>query len=235
MWLLALLKFLSLIVLSLIYSPRIVHSSALVTVDVDRPENNGPVHVYDVGQFLEGTGEHKGYQFYGYAIVYPMDIRYVLDDPKTQWYSARVSSTNKVLLQVPAWDYNQLKNRDSFQASSSETAKSLVPALDNAHDKYEKDQGAGRNTGYIELVFPQDHELSAKIINANAGEDDVLELMVAPIKVAHQKAKITNREDYYAVWCVVSAHLAPRKKGKREDDSAVSDASKLLASLGYGN
>jgi hypothetical protein len=59
----------------------------LITVNTDRPECNREVLVFPL-QDIEGV--KVGSHYFGYYIMFPMDIRYVLDNETIEHYKARV-------------------------------------------------------------------------------------------------------------------------------------------------
>lgn len=202
-----------------------------IQVETQQAEDNGPFLIYDLGQVVDGVGNDDSRQFYGYAICLKIDIRFVLDEPQSKMYRARVSSENELIITVPAWDYNHLHERDLF-AGEPKAEQILVDAIDNAIDEYAQNTPARAVRNY-KLVFPVDHRLSSKTIFANATEDEWLEAVVLPIEWTHAASTLTGK-DWYTIWKVVDRSKGSRKKGKPTESGNVSDIAKQLQSLGIG-
>ena len=163
-----------------------------------------------------------------------MDLRFVLDEPTKVWYRAHCGEDQQVIVRVPGWDYNQLKERDAFDGANG-VDKEFVGALDDGQDIYNKSHHPGEFIFY-KLKFNQDPRtvLSAEIVNGNAGGDNNLELKIYTINVNHNRGKIVNCKDVYAVWFVAREDLKPRKKGKATDGAKeVSEAAALLQAMGF--
>jgi len=198
-----------------------------VPVDVECPENNREFIIYDVGQELQGVGREANRHFFGYWILLKVDIRWQLDDPKQTFWHARVFSDNQILVKTPAWDYDHKKNRDKFTGVQAYDLHSI----DNAHDLYKHSSPTRKDARFWRhylLVFPPDHELSAKKINAELEEDDDENLPFEMIILDNGKVGKT----FYMAWHVARKDIKGRKKGKVEDDDD-EEVSKVAAQLKF--
>jgi hypothetical protein len=85
--------------------------TALIHVNVDRPEANREVLVFplkEIGWVKIGTS------YYGHYIVITMDARFFLDDRTIEHYKARVFANHQVLLTIPFWPYCPLHNQEEI-------------------------------------------------------------------------------------------------------------------------
>jgi hypothetical protein len=171
-------------------------------------------------------GLEKGNQYYGYYIMYQMDIRHIVDDPSIEFYKARVFTSNSLLVKVPAWPYSVLYNRDEILKNVSTT---VTDGLDDARHVFFQNKAA-REWKYLILDFPKDHELSSKLIYDEAGEDEELELEIIPLVFSHPPIKGVGSQ-HWAAWKVVRTDLKVHKRGKMEVKSKKSKASGLLDGL----
>jgi hypothetical protein len=187
-------------------------------VNVDRPELNREVYVFPIKD-VPGVDEKS--HFDGFAILHPLDVRWVLDDLQEDMHKARVFSSNSILLQVPAWSYSVLTNRDEFD---SVVTSNLTNAMDDArHDFFANKQA--RRFKQILLNFPKGYVLSAKEIYGDAGEDQELELEILPLK--HYSNNVTYCE-HWAGFKVARIDVKARKRGKVETPQKQSKAAALL-------
>ena len=204
-----------------------------ITVDLNRPEANNGFQVYDLGQTCQGVGDSKSHYFFGFAVSRKIDIRFVLDNPKKQFFKCRVSGTDELLITEPAWDFNHLYNRDCL---ATKIPSNCLDAVDDAHDKYNKGvhgKKEDREWSHFRLKFPGVEQLSSSTIFQDASEDEWCELKIIPVTFKDCRLGPAPITHHYALWTVVRLDLASRKKGKLENkDDGVSDAAKMLQSLG---
>ena len=77
--------------------------TALINVNIDHPEANREVLVFPLKDI---KGVKTGSLYYGYYIMVPMDIRFILDDQTVNRYKAQVFADHQVLLAIPSWPYS---------------------------------------------------------------------------------------------------------------------------------
>jgi hypothetical protein len=208
-------------------------------VDLKRPENNGGFFIFDLGQTVLGEDPddpQKGLLFYyAYDIYVPVDIRHVLDDLNTMPFKARVRADNEILVTLPAWDWNLLRNRDALAAKLKDHE---IGGIDDAHYKYktgEYGEMETRKWANHVLQFPKDHVLKSSPIYKDAGPDEVLEIKLVDIEYKDSRLGSAAITDYYAKWTVVCVHKKSRKKGKSDTVAEMSDAAKHLQKIGKLN
>jgi hypothetical protein len=189
-------------------------------VDVNRPELNREVLIFPVKDLpgIDGKSHYDGFQ-----ILHPLDVRWVLDDSEVEMYKARIFSSNSVLLQVPAWSYSVMADRDEFAAT---VTPNLTNAMDNARHEFFANRVA-RRFKQILLTFPKGYVLSAKEIFDESGEDQELELEVLPIKTK------TNSE-HWAGFKIARMDVKAHKRGKVEPIQKKSKAAALLLAAAGG-
>ena len=117
------------------------HTPDRIEAETSKAEDNGPFTIYDLGQACEGVGNEVSRMSFGYTICLKIDIRYIVESPQVKMYKARISATNKVIVTVPAWDYNHLRHRDLFDAKVSAEQILIEDGMDNATDQYNKNKG----------------------------------------------------------------------------------------------
>jgi hypothetical protein len=161
-------------------------------VNTDKPEGNREAFVFPLKDMV---GVKKGASYYGYFIMIPMDVRYILDDQTVEHYKARLFGNNKVLLTIPSWDYCPLYNRDEI---AHQVDSNVTDAMDDARHAYEENK-ASRQWKNLLLEFPAGHVLSSKLIHNDAGDDEELELEIVPYKYNHPGfPKAVNTQHYAA-------------------------------------
>ncbi len=173
---------------------------------------------------IKGLGQGAGY--YGYYVMYQIDIRHIADDSTVKFYKARAFPSNSLLIKLPAWPYTILHNRDEIEAHVSTP---VTDAIDDARHDFSQDKAA-REWKYLVLDFPTDHRLSSKEIYDEAGEDEELELEIIPVVYSHPKIKGQGTQ-HWAAWKVVRTDLKVHKRGKIEVKSKKSKAAALLGNL----
>jgi hypothetical protein len=107
----------------------------------------------------------------------------------------------------------------------------VTNAMDNARHQYFADFEQ-RQWKHFYFVFPDNHELSAKDICMDAGEDNKLDIEIIPIKTAHLTEKGTMDLQHWAAWKVTRVDISPVKRGKIEltkKSKAAALAEKLYA------
>ena len=88
-----------------------------------------------------------------------------------------------------------------------------------------------RKWKHLYLRFGGGIELSSKVINSDAGEDEKLKLELVPITISHPKLHGKSYTSMYAAWKVARTDMKANKKGKLEKQEDKSDAAMLLESL----
>ena len=217
-----------------------------INVDLERPEQNNGFYVFDLGQTVQGVGDKwEDKTFFGYAVARKMDIRFVLDDPKSQLFKCRVFASDELVVSEPAWDYNLLKNRDAVADNAKDN---LVGAIDDSHEKYYNGRYGPKEErfwAHYSLKFPGDPKLNASRIFLKAGNDEWCDLTIMPVKYeddarveiigATAGQQITTKiTDYYAVWIVANIAMKDRKNRKHEVAEELSDVAAKLKALGIG-
>ena len=113
----------------------------------ERPElNGGEVLVYPTTSIPGVDGKSH---YHGFSLMLQMDPRWMLDDTETDCYTARVFTSNSILIKKPAWPWSPLGARDQFVGCFTESA---VAAMDNAIHDYAANKQK-RKFKYILLVF----------------------------------------------------------------------------------
>ena len=198
----------------------------LITVNTDRPECNREVLVFPL-QDIKGV--KVGSHYFGYYIMFPMDIRYVLDNETIEHYKARVFSANRVLLSVPAWPYSPLYNRDEIAGKVTDVVNN---AMDDARHSFEENK-TSRMWKHLILEFPSEQNLAGKEIYQDAGEDEELELEFVPFVYTHTKFPSGRSNTlHYAAWKVCRTDIRPTKRGKVDQKENKSKGASLLEAMG---
>jgi hypothetical protein len=201
-----------------------------IYVDPERPARNGPFIIMPVND-IEGI-DGKSF-FHGYALFYNVDMRWILDNPIEEPYSARVFSSNMLSFKCMAWPYSLLAMHDELQ---SELPRNIMNAVESEHHKCHEDPIGYKYNSYI-IEFPSSQELSSKLINADAGENEELEMDM--IELEYERAdgsknadgsKKTNSE-VWACWLVARTDTTASKRGKVEFKEKKSKAALLLEKM----
>jgi hypothetical protein len=205
--------------------------SVVIDVDLKRPEMNREFVVFKLKDIKGVDGKSH---FEGFFIQYMIDSRWIFDNDKVDPYTARVFTSSSVLFKVPAWSFSVLSSREGF---GEYCESNVTDAMDDArHDYVAKTEQKHENTmpeakkwRYYLLQFPGDVQLATKCINANAGDDEVLELDIIPIEYQRpDDAKATNEENW-AGWTVARTDTKAHKRGKIDVKKHVSEAAAKFA------
>jgi hypothetical protein len=181
----------------------------MIHVNIDWPEANREALVFSLKD-IEGvkTGTH----YYGYYIMTPMDIHYILDDQSVKHYKAHIFTDNQVLFSLPAWPYSPLYNRDEML---DKIATNVMHAMDDACHAFEENQASCHWKHHL-LDFPTGHVMSGKDIYEETGNDEELQLELIPIVYSHATLGSSQNTIHYAAWKVMRSGLAATKRGKIE-------------------
>jgi hypothetical protein len=202
------------------YSPLSpIFLTVRIDVNIKTPEANREALVFPLTD-IKGVDSKK--HFCDYYIMLPMDIRYILGDTEVEFYKARVFSSNSVLVTLPSWPYGPLMDRDEAAANVDDC---VTNAMDNARHAYSANKAKGQ-WKHLYLVFPDDHELSAKEMYTDAGEDSELDIEIVPIRTDMQAEKNTDLQ-HWAAWKIARVDISPVKRGKI--DSTTKTLSKAAA------
>jgi hypothetical protein len=202
-------------------------------VNVERPDDNGPVLLYKV-QAILGEGEHDNEIYKGYLImVGPIDIRVVYDEPSAEPFRAQVVGEDQILVTVPSWPHSLVHNRDALLKSGLDD--DVMLAMDDARHRVRLfDQSK-----HILLQFPRGQVLSTKEIaepGSIVNEDDLsLEVVKVPVNylVPNSKPPKTLKwNDYFATWKVARLDERALKRGKVETKPTVSSLFEKISALG---
>lgn len=205
-------------------NPFLFFVAVHIKVNITRPELNREVLIFPIVD-IEGD-KHQVYQ--GYYLMIPMDARFVLDDPSKDYYKARIFSDKSILIQIPAWHYGILNNRDEIAAH---VAENVTNAMDDARHAYVEAKDA-REWKYLCLEFPDGHELSTKeIVSAEGDDEELLTLEIVPVTYKNPLDKKRDRTDYWAAWKVARTDIKAQKRGKVQTKKNVSQAASLLSGL----
>jgi hypothetical protein len=104
--------------------------------------------------------------------------------------------------------------------------RTVVTVFDHGPKGTDFANKAKRQWKHLYLVFPEDHELSAKEIYTDAGEDSELDIEIVPIRTDMQAEKGTDLQ-HWAAWKVARVDISPVKRGKI--DSTTKKLSKAAA------
>jgi hypothetical protein len=107
--------------------PGVPEGTEIVNVDLERPERNGQLAGIFKIKDIEGLDGRTWY--YGICILMEIDIRYLLDSPGKNVYTARLRGDHTVLLTVPGWTYLLLNNLDLFE---TQVGVAITDGIDDA-------------------------------------------------------------------------------------------------------
>lgn len=170
-------------------SPRkaIPNGAHHVAVDLEYPERNREVYVYEVDE-LVGVGSFQNQVFKGFYVLFPIEARYVRDDPRNVWYSLKVVSPNQALLKMPGAHY-AMQSNDDRKNFNQFLPESVVKSIDKKRNDYVRRRKNGEaGWKYILLTFPECQpgtefplELTTSPINEKATEEQWAKFESFPI------------------------------------------------------
>ena len=131
------------------------------------------------------------------------------------------------LLTIKFWPYSPLHNRDEIL---TKIAPNVTNAMDDAHHLFEENKES-RRWKHLLLEFPVGHEMSAKDIFDDAGDDEEFELELVPFVYTHSGVRKAINTIHYAAWKVARKDLRASKRGKVEHRENKSKAASLLAGI----
>jgi hypothetical protein len=179
-------------------SHAIPSDAELIRVNTMCPERNGPVMVFPVNG-LESVETNKVYP--GFIIMFETDLRFAFDSQKdgVEYFSARVIAPNKLLIRLPSWPYCLFTDKDRSMLAAH-LKPNFMNALDAKRNSF-ADNKEQRMWRHYLLEFEQHHQLSAKVIFKEAGDDDLLPSQIIPIKYTHPDMNgKTNSKHYMCMW-----------------------------------
>jgi hypothetical protein len=153
-----------------------------IRVNAQCPEKNGIFMILPVNG-IEGVEAKK--VFPGFAMIFEIDIRHALDssNDKIEYFSARTFSPNKVLIRIPSWSYCLYTNTDRIQLEA-QLKPNFMNALDAKRNSFNDDKEQ-RMWRHFVLEFEPYHQLSARSIYKEAGDDDNLARKFLTVKYTH--------------------------------------------------
>jgi hypothetical protein len=200
-------------------------------VNSERPElNGGEVLVYPTTSIPGVDGKSH---YHGFSLMLQMDPRWMLDDTETDCYTARVFTSNSILIKKPAWPWSPLGARDQYVGHFNASA---IAAMDNAIHDYAANKQK-RKFKYILLVFKnkegekRDLVLSSKEIYAGSGEDEELEPQM--MLSSYKRADGGTNEEGWGVFQVARLDIKPEKRGRLQMTQKKSKAASFF--LGSGS
>jgi hypothetical protein len=148
------------------------------------------------------------------------------------FYKCYVHAPNVLVMTVPSWAYPLLYHGDELSNSGVGAHPVIKAAFEDARIKYGENRQARRWRDIV-LEFPPDVKLSAKVVNKDAGEDQMLKMKIMAVTYGHAKMSCGKRVRHYATFTVARTDVDTRKRGKYEDEvTQKSDAADELESLG---
>jgi hypothetical protein len=199
----------------------------VVNVDTDFPEKNREVLVVATKNIPGADGK----TFYtGYTIMYRFDGRWLVENPEVECIEARLLTTHSILLKVPAWPYGILRDQDTINAK---LPSHVQDALDNARHAYAASESPSQFK-YLVLEFGEDHELSSKALNKEAGENEELSIRLLAHQSSCSELAVNNSVEHWAVWEVARLDVQSHKKGKVEDAKKDSKVLSMLKGMNIG-
>ena len=181
-------------------------------MNIHDPTDNRETYVFPVRD-IPGVDFKK--HFNGYYIMMKMDLRWVASDEHTEFYKARVFSSDTILITYPSWPYDVLMDRDAMKdaETSEELPSYVVNAMDHARHEYSA-QKEKFQWKHLLLQFPSGHDLSSKEIYAEAGEDFELKLESVAVEIPYVLAPGFTIVEHWASWTVARTDISPQKRGK---------------------
>jgi len=214
-----------------------------INVDMNKPENNREVLVFQLDK-IPGVGKEAKSTFSGFLIVVPADIRHYHRDTVTEWFKGRVFTDDSVYLQIPAYNFTLLSNRDEIKDRSDKIPNYDIveEGLDDGRIQY-LEQKARREFKSLRLQFPVPVKLSSSDINEGAGDDESLKMFFIPVeyKLGKMEVEIVKEDGFaydvtvdrknlvhFAGFVVARTDIRARKKGKTDTTTKKSAGASLL-------
>lgn len=187
-----------------------------MTIRVDargRPERNGEVLIFDLGQNLEGKDARgKTAKLFGTFPVVRWDKRWSAKVPTLNFYSCRVVSKRTLLIKMPAYEYSLLYGMKSFIMKPD--TKACISGMNSGAVGFNEDiEKEIREWKHIALEFPEGTHLSATAINKDAPDGTYLDIEYFAIKV-------DGRIDTYCGWPVADLSKDTQATGEVKDSQA---------------
>jgi len=200
---------------------------AYVQVNPNSPEANGPFLVFSVENMQGVKAEER---FSGYSIQTLADVRYILEDPNVEFYTASVWKEDSILVKVPSWAFTALYNRDDINRSG-QVEDIVIDAMDDARHEFDSNK-ANREWRYYLLQFPPGVVLSSKVIYPDAGDDNELDYEIVKVESTHAKAG--TLVEHWLYFQVARVDVRAAKRGKVEKKDKKSKGANKLANLMSG-
>ena len=125
----------------------------------DEPERNREILVFK--SKLDSPG-FPGVQYEGYGIFVPCDFRFLSQTGSLRQYSARVTAANVIQIKMPAmpftfvFDHQAIRNSRLCSDVRDAVIEQVAAFGDDTSTRYWK---------VINLVFPEGHKLSSKVVD----------------------------------------------------------------------
>ena len=204
-------------------------------MNFEKPEKKREVMVFscnDIQSVLETTDLLEGF-----FITMKMDVRHYWDDPEVEHYTARLFSSNQVLITYPSFDYTLLNCRDYMNVNAV-----VMDAVDNGRNYYNDQKKTGRRAWKNLLLDFSGCVLSSKDIYLAAGDDEELAMEIIPITWTHPNMPTDGNNlsiphtDHWVGWMVARMDVKPRKvgAGKVSPTKKVSKGAAFLQQLHGG-
>lgn len=183
-------------------------------MNINSPEANREVLVLTLKDI---KGMKLGIHNCRYYLMVPMYIRFILDHQTVKHYKAQAFANH--LMMVPSWTYYPLYNPDEI---NNKVDKSVMDAMDDAcfHLKKTRHLTDGNTGG---------HDLSAKVIYEDAGDDEELKLELIPLDYGYTGVPSNSINTIH--WKVARSNLRVSRRKKAEHRENKSKAVFLLAGL----
>lgn len=191
-----------------------------IVVDTEVPWKNGPFIIVPVKDMvgIDGTSFYNGF-----CIMLKINPRWMTESKhEGDYFEARLledkKGRNHVLVKVPVGDFVMLNETEAF---SNAIPDYLSNALFNMQNIYEeqREENDGRDIfEYFVLKFPHEYELSASVINDDAGKGEELKfnLEQVPNVCDHDSSFAFQNKDTWYFWQVARVDVKAEKKAKRE-------------------
>jgi hypothetical protein len=200
----------------------------VLDVDFSFHEKTSPLIVYPVNELLGLDG--KSY-YKGYTIVVQVDPRWVYDDSNKEFFTARIWSSDSILVGIPSMPYDLCHWPEGFEPDVGEGP---YKAMDETRNKIMKDSSRLIKYFYLRFPTPTDSqtsklELSTKEIYDNYGGDETeLDMLYTDIHVRHAEHSLNSKsldfKNQYACWNVVRIDIESSKRGRPDVGPKISKA-----------